>query len=118
MSSKRYNKEYYQKNRAKLLSTKHKYVKELGKDLIKNRKLKYIYGITLSQYQIILELQNGKCAICNKIQDKRPLSVDHDHTTGKIRGLLCLKCNSGIGFVSEDVNILESMISYIKKHLI
>lgn len=61
----------------------------------RERHLKQKYGIDLKQYEVMLKEQNYRCAICNKHQShfKRSLHVDHDHKSGKIRGLLCFRCN-------------------------
>jgi len=69
------------------------------------------YGITLEDYNSMFRNQNGRCAICNR--DGRELAVDHDHTTGKIRGLLCFSCNTSIGKFNDDISILKSAINYI-----
>jgi hypothetical protein len=65
-------------------------------DLRRNAMLKYMYGITLDQYNKILKDQDYRCAVCKKHEsnEKRSLHVDHDHNTGEIRGLLCNYCNS------------------------
>ena len=76
------------------------------------------YGITLEEYQQKLENQQHSCAICGKHESEfaRKLAVDHCHITGKIRDLLCPKCNLAFGYVNEDILILENMISYAHKH--
>ena len=56
------------------------------------------YGITLVEYDQMLAEQGGVCAICKKEPDGRRLSVDHDHVTGEVRGLLCVRCNSFLGY--------------------
>lgn len=83
----------------------------------------HTYGITNEQYTEILIQQNGKCAVCLKEETAvskegkiKRLSVDHNHTTGIIRGLLCSGCNTGLGMLKEDIEIVESLILYIKKH--
>ena len=59
-------------------------------------------------------IQNNKCAICGNIfSDRRHTQIDHCHKTKKIRGLLCIQCNSGIGMLKEDVDILKKAIDYI-----
>ena len=80
-----------------------------GIDLIGN------YGITPTQYNAILRDQNGVCAICYKPETRKRgwLHVDHNHTTGEVRGLLCGNCNTGIGIFFEDSNVLQSAIKYI-----
>lgn len=56
-------------------------------------RLKVKYGITVEQYDRMLKMQRGKCAICSRVPAKLRLSVDHDHKTGRVRGLLCWTCN-------------------------
>lgn len=55
--------------------------------------------------------QNECCAIC---KNKRPLKVDHNHDTGKVRGLLCDKCNVALGLLGENINVVESLLIYLK----
>lgn len=69
------------------------------------------------------EKQNHLCAICGKAETMKhkdgrvkPLCVDHCHTTDKIRGLLCGRCNSGIGMLKDDISIVESALNYLKSH--
>jgi hypothetical protein len=89
----------------------------------KNMDLKKHFGITLDDYNLILEQQNNVCAICGKpehifnsrTQKTLSLSVDHCHTTGKIRGLLCSHCNHAIGKFNDDVELLQKAIEYLKK---
>ena len=77
--------------------------------------LKSKYGITLDDYDALLASQNGVCAICLKKQStERRLSVDHDHTTGRVRGILCKDCNTGIGHLRDSITILESAIQYLR----
>jgi len=79
-------------------------------------RLKHYYGLTLEEYDQILETQNGVCKICGSINlDGRRLYIDHDHKTGKIRGLLCHKCNSMLGYVNDDINVLLKAVSYLRK---
>lgn len=78
----------------------------------------YLHGITVEQFDKMFKDQNGRCYICNVAHqdNNQGLAIDHCHTTGKIRKLLCGKCNRGLGHVDESVEILEKMISYIKEH--
>ncbi len=55
--------------------------------------------------------QEGACAICHRTD--RPLNIDHCHDSGKVRGLLCGPCNRGIGFLEDDVTLLQSAIDYL-----
>lgn len=91
---------------------KHHYDYEADKD----RKLKRAYGISYKEYQIMLEAQNGQCAICGTTDTgkRKAFHVDHDHETGEIRGLLCGNCNSGIGNLRDDVELLKRAIQYLE----
>ena len=81
-----------------------------------NSRLKRVYGIDLNQYNQMFASQGGKCLGCERHQSelKFKLAVDHCHETGKIRGLLCLNCNAALGNVRDDVEILKSLINYLK----
>lgn len=72
------------------------------------------FGITQKKYNEMLEIQNEGCKICGKKQETRSLAVDHDHKTGKVRGLLCTACNLALGMVHDDIDVLQQMISYLK----
>ena len=77
------------------------------------------YGIknmSYERYEEMLEQQNHSCKICevHESKIKRKLAVDHNHTTGEIRGLLCDKCNNLLGKVKENISILESAIEYLQ----
>ena len=76
--------------------------------------LKHLYGITAEEYAQMLEQQQGVCAICNRPPGKRRLHVDHCHKTGKIRGLLCLRCNRVLGFMRDDPQLLHAMADYVE----
>lgn len=75
------------------------------------------YKINSKIYQRMLKKQNYRCIICKKHKNKqkRRLSVDHDHQTGKIRGLLCDNCNLIIGYAKENIMILKNIIEYLKR---
>ena len=76
------------------------------------------YGIGNDEYQAIFEAQRGLCAICGVHQNEisQALSVDHCHESGKVRGLLCGKCNVGLGQFNDDIEGLEAAITYLKKY--
>lgn len=84
--------------------------------------LKKRFDLTEKEYELMLEAQNGVCAICKeeeKIIDgqskkKKPLSVDHCHNTGRIRGLLCTACNTGIGLLRHEPYILKAAAEYCR----
>ena len=82
----------------------------------KKRMLKHRYGITIEEYEAMYEIQNGVCAICEnefKLGGHKGLYVDHDHSTGEVRGLLCSSCNSAIGKLRESKIIIENAIKYL-----
>jgi hypothetical protein len=105
---------YYSKNKELILAKNKKYNKE-NPDKRKSAILKYEYGITLDQYNEMFKEQEGKCAICQRHQNKltRTLCVDHDHKTNKVRALLCLTCNTDVSVVE---NRLEEMTNYLNKY--
>ncbi len=84
----------------------------------KNADLKHTFGIDIFEYERIQRKQNFRCEICNIHQDelKRNLAVDHCHSTGKIRGLLCTNCNTALGKLKESEEIAVNLLHYIKKH--
>lgn len=73
--------------------------------------LKSSYGITVEQYEALADAQGRACAICRK---GKKLLVDHDHATGAVRGLLCLKCNSALGSLGDDVAGLRRALAYLE----
>jgi hypothetical protein len=130
-----YQKQYYEKNKKELRAYRAKYKNEHEEEIkeqqkqyrlkypekIKNHDLLSGHGITLNDYNKMLKEQNNGCAICgNPETDKevnkkvKSLSVDHDHKTGKVRGLLCSKCNKGIGLFQDNIKLLQSAINYLK----
>lgn len=82
----------------------------------KNTDLKRTHNITLQEYNKMLEDQENVCAICKGgAKGKRPLVVDHDHSTGKVRQLLCYGCNRAL-HVLEDKSLFDKATGYLKKH--
>lgn len=73
------------------------------------------YGITLEQYQSEFAWQKGVCAICGNSAEKN-LSVDHDHETGQLRGLLCQNCNLGLGLFGDSAERLKRAAAYLEKY--
>ena len=110
---KEYNRAYYQKNKVKILSQD----KEDYKHNHKNVRTKYYlrqYGITVEEYEHMYEMQKGVCKICSKPEPiKTRLCVDHNHTTGKVRGLLCTHCNTALGHMFDNVSLLQNAIGYL-----
>lgn len=91
-------------------------------DYFRDRRFRKEYGIDFARYQQMLLDQKGVCAICEqpetKMQDGivRQLSVDHNHETGAVRGLLCANCNMAIGYACDDMTVLQKAIGYLRKH--
>jgi DNA-directed RNA polymerase subunit RPC12/RpoP len=83
-------------------------------------KLMRDWGLSIEDYNSILKSQNGVCAICGKPEtwkqkgEIKRLVVDHDHTTGKVRGLLCHRCNLGVGTFNDNVAFLKNVIEYLE----
>jgi hypothetical protein len=97
----------------------------LATECLKCKVIHYLnteYKMTLDEYNQKLEKQNGLCAICNEPdqfnKDERwqPLRVDHDHDSGKIRGLLCHSCNVALGLFRDNIENLMNAIAYLEKH--
>lgn len=82
-------------------------------DLFLNSKLKVTFGIGLDVYNQMLNQQNGRCKICNQPPTRHRLGVDHDHITGRVRGLLCGNCNTLLGMAHDSPDILQSAICYL-----
>ncbi|CAB4167363.1 Recombination endonuclease VII [uncultured Caudovirales phage] len=80
--------------------------------------LRRIFGITLEEYLKAHDAQQGCCAICRKsvADNGKALAVDHCHTTGKIRGLLCDLCNRGLGMFKDNTDSLVTAIQYLRKY--
>lgn len=89
-----------------------------NKEKIKNSIIKRKYGIPLEEYNIIFNKQEGRCAICGIHQNEmsKTLHIDHDHKTGRIRGLLCGNCNLLIGNADDNITTLESAINYLRQN--
>ncbi len=76
------------------------------------------YSLTVEEYEALFQAQGGRCAVCRKEpgeQGGKRLSVDHDHVTGRNRGLICQACNIAIGIVSERPEVLRAMAEYIER---
>lgn len=92
--------------------------KNTNKEKVKNFDLLRQYGITLDDYNKLAEQQNYRCAICKKDKAnsvRKGLYVDHCHTTMKVRGLLCQKCNQGLGLFDDNSTYLEQAILYLNR---
>ena len=104
--------EYYKQSNRKSYYT---WCKECHKEVNRKGTLKQ-YGLTPEEFNQMFADQKGECLICKRHQSefKETLSVDHDHKTGKVRGLLCGACNRAIGLFKDDPNIIRAAIDYLK----
>lgn len=87
--------------------------RENYKERNRERIFRQQYGITINDYDRMFEAQNGLCAICCDPPDNIRLAVDHCHATGQVRGLLCFKCNNGIGNLRDDPAIILAAARYL-----
>ncbi|MCK5607318.1 hypothetical protein KAR91_35875 [Candidatus Pacearchaeota archaeon] len=87
---------------------------EKGKIATLRHNLKHEYGMTVEQYNQMFADQNGVCFLCGKPELDRRLSVDHNHETGKIRSLLCRRCNMCVGIFENDIDLVKQILKYIK----
>lgn len=80
------------------------------------------YGLTIDSYNDLLESQGGGCAICGAKESTRGngktsrLVVDHNHDTGEVRGLLCHLCNTGIGCLQDDEELVQKALNYLRRN--
>ena len=82
--------------------------------------MKTKYGMSEMDYQRLLKIQNFECAICKSItpgQNRDHFCVDHDHKTGRVRGLLCDTCNKGLGFFKDDIELCKNSVEYLYKYV-
>jgi len=124
-----YLKQYYLNNKEKYSKqSKENYQKYLVENPKffrerENKRLKKLYGISLEDYHDLVLAQSNRCAICGEEETKRhhtsgmtfSLVVDHDHNTGKVRGLLCSRCNRSIGLFYENPKLLNKVVQYLIK---
>lgn len=102
--------EYYAKNRKRDNSRR---VAAHDSAAQRERSLRKRYGIGQAEYDTLLISQGGHCAICPAVPGARPLHIDHCHSTGIIRGLLCPKCNTVAGYI-EDQDLVEAVKRYLQ----
>jgi len=117
------NRERYVEVRRKSRRKHKEYLNTYQKDFLKNNpdkaqayRLKHSFGLKLEDYNKMLSAQEKNCAICGIPAEacKKALAVDHCHSTNKIRGLLCMNCNRGLGLLRDDIQVLEAAIAYLK----
>lgn len=132
LCTKEYDRQWYAKNKVKSLARSRKWQSENRErwlqqkkiwarnnpekiQLQRKRRLVRQYGLTLEQYQAVLEFQNERCAICGRARAEfdRQLAIDHDSVTGEIRGALCTACNLGLGTLGDSSECIQRALSYL-----
>ena len=112
MQRKKYNSDPEAKLKRQTREQRRNSKKPLAK---KDAELKRLYGIGIEDYLELIDKQNNVCKICKKeCKTKSRLSVDHDHKTKKIRGLLCNRCNRAIGMFEDDPKLLREAARYFE----
>lgn len=109
-----YNKAWYAKNRARLL---------IERRATNRRNLLEKHGLTSERYDQMFTDQRGLCAMCGQVETRKGpadsrvslLCVDHDHISGRVRGLLCFQCNTAIGLLDDDIERLKEAITYLSQ---
>jgi hypothetical protein len=121
---KKYHQEFYRKNKQRILARNAAWrkrnidkVRNAGreyarrnKDRARGTRLLREYGLTPDEFAKLAKVQNRRCAICRR---KQPLLVDHCHKTGKVRGLLCKRCNTGLGQMKDSIKLLKRALGYL-----
>jgi hypothetical protein len=114
-SQKEYKDKYYAAHKAEI-NEKNRLRDLAHPERVRMRKRRHhlkCYGLTLAQYDEMYILQDGKCAICGTPSDD--FNIDHNHTTGVARGLLCRFCNLGIGNLRDDVKLVRLALKYLEE---
>jgi hypothetical protein len=113
--------EQQQKTYKKNIDKRREYEKKRARDperkrYNKNKNLLDKYGITIEEFECMVESQNGLCAICEErlTYGRNGCAVDHDHTTGQVRSILCSPCNKGIGHFQENISRIKAAVMYLE----
>lgn len=123
------NAEQYRKNRERDIKRKQKWYakntergRESGRRWARNNKeklralrIKKDYGISVEEYNSLIVGAGTLCPICRKSFGEIPPCIDHDHSTGKIRGVICRRCNLGIGLFKESIDAFLNAVEYLRK---
>jgi hypothetical protein len=113
--------DYYLKNHEKIRAYYKQYRKRFTPQDYRKQYLNTKYGLSWNDYRLLFKYQQGKCAICKRklryfvgSHKQRGATVDHDHNTGHVRGLLCRDCNLGLGYFKDNPQLLLKAIKYVK----
>lgn len=110
IKAKEYSTVYREKNKDKIKEHKLK-----SKESQKIKRLKKVYNLSVEEYDSLIEQQGNKCKVCEVSFEENWINIDHCHSTGKIRGLLCVCCNLALGGAKDDINILNKLINYLEE---
>lgn len=110
---------YYRKNRESRRAAQRRYYhanKAKRARATKASNIKRQYNITLEEYEQMIVEQSALCAICrtNAHKNNGSFNIDHDHKTGKVRGLLCSHCNFAVGLLKDDISVMNRMVEYVR----
>lgn len=112
------NKRWYQENREQVLAAYRERgrsdpnYRQRRKEYSRRRQIEQ-YGITGDEYAAML-LRQGGCAICGETRHRKQMHIDHDHSTGQVRGILCFKCNVGLGNFGDSAENLRAALAYLE----
>jgi hypothetical protein len=107
--------DYYHRTKdARLATARDRYQNRGGREKARDRQLWTLCGISRAQYVAAESGQDGACAICGQQDGDRKLAADHDHETGFYRGLLCTKCNNGLGSFRDSPDLLRKAAEYLE----
>jgi hypothetical protein len=107
------------KNPDKVRELKRKHNKGIKPSVRREQALKHKFNITQDDYEKMLQSQDGLCRICHKESNnkvQKHFHVDHNHETGKIRGLLCNKCNMGLGMFNDNKDLIKKAMDYLERY--
>ena len=107
-----YQKEWTRKNKEKRERSAEAY-RNNHREVLRGRTIKSRYGISHDEYKKLF-IVNPVCELCNK---RKSVHLDHDHETGKIRGVLCQPCNTGLGKLGDNIEGLEIALKYLKERV-
>lgn len=118
-----YWRQYYRDNRDAALADRKRHYEANHEQISKRRKPQNKtywrfknYGLTQADYVALVESQEGRCPICGEQLDSKKTHVDHCHSTGSVRGVLCHQCNCGIGFLRDDPQLARRAAAYLEEH--
>ena len=114
-----YDRRHYEAEQDRRRAQRAAYVQRLGKDVVNRAatraRLRRQHRLEPEEYERMYAKRDGRCDICGRRPRKKSLSVDHDHKTGRIRGMLCGSCNCAIGLMRDDTAALHKAIEYLSK---